>query len=628
MSADIPKIPIKEFKTFEGRCKHLYKIQDKSGTIVPFEFIQAQKILDNVIEEEFVRTKQEYGVSQCRLIIVKPRQIGATTYTSIRSFDMQNKHSGSNGRIMAHDQDTTDLIYEIYTRLYEHLPEYAILTDDDGSPIHKDRHGQPIPIKVKLATRSYSGKRLALENNTRTVISTAGKGDAGGKGTTELRIHATEAANYQYYDDIMTSLLPSIPKGVDNVLAVLESTANGVSGDGEGFYKEWIASVREWEKYKNGEKNRFFGFRPVFIPWYMIEEYELSMAGGQMEDLQGVEFDSPDIRRAYLQREEKMMNEGIINPLTGETTVISPEKINWYRAIAIKTDAKGNYARAQRYYPTTPEDAFVASSNSFFDVYELSEHKKSLINDPPSEQIGELDWGENSEPVFIETSTGNLTIWDHPEKNWENRYVIGLDTARGYDDGDYSVAVVKDVLEQKYVAMWHGKIDQTQFANVASMLGLYYNEALLAPESNLDAVVEIIKPDGLRPYIGDLYYKHERNTFRWGVFTSAGNRQKMLDFYKGWLGEGNYNKIPSLLSIEQHINFIRNKKISTVKYEAADGHHDDIVMAMTITHEAERFLYENLGDPKKYNPKNIIQIVSKPFKRNIKKIKQSNLGKN
>jgi hypothetical protein len=624
---DIPLVEYSDLKTFRGRAHNLYYIQNKGGEVVPFIFTQAQSILDDIVESEFSRTSSESGFSMCKLIILKPRQIGATTYSEVRSFDMQREHSGSNGVIMAHDQDTTDLIYEIYQRLYENAPEYIIPMKGNVC-LSTDQQGNPIPIKFRPDAKSQTGKRLAFaDNKSRTTISTAGKGDAGGKGVTLRRVHLSEVANYPYYDDLLSSILPSVPNK-DGVFIVLESTANGTSGEGEGFYKEWTYAVKEWEAYRRGDKQTYNGFRPVFIPWYIIEEYQMPLAGGKLESIDNIQFENNDVKQAFLDREQQMMNEGIINPLNGEIVKVSPEKINWYRNV-IKTQCRFEYSRAQRYYPTTPQDAFSASSHSFFDSYKLGEVKKEIVNDPKDFSLGELVWGEGGEVEFQERSIGNFKVWEHPDKKWTNRYIVGIDPARNRGDGDYGVIKVFDRLTQKYVARWYGKIDQDLFAEKSIEIGLYYNEALLVPESNLDMVITLIKPDGKMPYVGEIYHTNTASTINWGYWTGT-NRQVLLDTYKGYLRDNpnGYGVLLDELEVDEHESFIRKENRRSgdgIRYEAAEGAHDDIVFANALCIAGQTWWEEPV---KEYKPTKIVEVIRSSFKRKQKRLKQSELGRN
>lgn len=643
------RVPLEKLKTFKGRCEHLYVIQPKSGKNKTFDFLQAQTEFNKIVEEEFERTKKELDASKCKIIALKPRQVGWTTYSNIKSLDMQIQHEGSNGVIVAHDSDTTEKIYGIYQRAYDNLPDIVIPTKDgkdmsvgefiietkgedafykklksDDNFTERDAT-QTMKIPYKPDETSYSGKRIGFKDtDSMTTIFTAGKGDAGGLGGTVRRVHMSECANYPRYKDLMTSLKPSIPKFDDNVFFIMESTANGTTGDGEGFYKAWERSVKEWEKYKKGETQRFTGMRPVFIPWYMIDEYELPLAGGKLEDISEVDFGEEKVKQEFLEREQRLMDEGIYNPLTEERQVLTPEKINWYRFI-IKDDCEFDYREAQRFYPTTPEEAFVASTNCFFNATRLNEVKKKYVNEgEPDHKIGNLVFKEDGEVGFEEDTLGNFKIWKEPDPKWDNRYVVSGDIARGHEDGDYSVSFVFDRLNQEYVAKWHGKIDQDKFAEILSRIGYYYNEALLVPESNLDTVVELIKPDGHVAYNGEIYFNDKGSGMKWGYWTDGGSRNILINSHKAWLrdNEDGYWALKDEATVNEHLSFVRHQTRNGVKYEAAEGEHDDSVISSALCIVGDNW-WEMA--PQKYEPNKVMQVLKKVT--NTKSFKQSSLGR-
>src|SRR5690625_2850735 len=207
----------------------------------------------------------------------------------------------------------------------------------------------------------------------------------------------------------------------------------------------------------------------------------------------------PDEKAEFLKREHRPFTEAMCNLTSTEVQALSAALITLYRMIVSDT-SQYDYRVAQRLYPTTPEASFIASSNSYFDYYQMNESKIKLLNDSRPYEIGNIEYDEyTGELVFVEDVLGDVRIWKHPEPDWENRYVIGADISRNRLDGDYSTAYVKDRITQEYVAYYHGKVDQDIFANILMEMGIYYNEALLVPESNLDMVVELIKPDGLTP---------------------------------------------------------------------------------------------------------------------------------
>lgn len=75
---------------------------------------------------------------------------------------------------------------------------------------------------------------------------------------------------------------------------------------------------------------------------------------------------------------------------------------------------------------------------------------------------------------------GNLTIWKDVVGG--RKYTIGVDTAAGYERGDYSVACVVDIRNLEYVARLRGHIPPDLFAEQVYNLGKRYNMAEIGVE--------------------------------------------------------------------------------------------------------------------------------------------------
>jgi hypothetical protein len=86
-------------------------------------------------------------------------------------------------------------------------------------------------------------------------------------------------------------------------------------------------------------------------------------------------------------------------------------------------------------------------------------------------------------PEFIQTMSGELLIWFHPEPG--ERYVVGIDTATGLGKDYTSMQVFSSRLPRfRQVAHFRAKLGVTAAADMADMLGRYYNNALIIPEAN------------------------------------------------------------------------------------------------------------------------------------------------
>lgn len=570
------KIKQSEFATFAGRAKHMYNLRSEQNELIPYVPNEAQSYLERAREEEFNRTMKEEGVKRCKFIMLKSRQVGGTTDTAMFNGDIMLQLPLARGLVLAHDDLSTSIIYNKYKTWYNSLPKEIQLINDDGSDILID--GNPFLIKIKPPHEAYSGFRLKFEEEgdwtgADMIVRTAGSGDNVGKGDTLNFFHASEAANYQHFGDVISSVTQSIPRHSPFTYINIESTANGISGKGEGYYKLWTKSVEEWDRFKSGKTDSFEGYRPIFVPWYEMSKYSLPLKNGKLIDIDLINFHSPETKKKHLDQEEWIIEEVFDDPEKGL------EAVNWYRW-CIKENCGYDIHEAHRYYPTIPEEAFLASDNSFFDTNKLFVVKNNYTSvGEPEHETGYIDEDFN----FVPDPVGDLKVWEKPTGEYWNRYVISLDPSYGIEGGDYSCIVVYDRLEEKFVAKWYGNAKEDEVAEILLRIAYYYNEGLIVPEMNLRTVTTLIAPGGLMEYTGPIYerYVKSRDSKDYGYNTLGHNKIQLLTGYASWL-RGNYERLQDLDTIDEHINFIKKVGKGLPKLEAAEGKHDDIVIAHAL----------------------------------------------
>lgn len=575
--ANYPKIDIDVlledgFNRFIERAKYLYHIRTEDNRIVGYEPNEAQIMIDKIRREEFDRTKEEYGVSKCKLIVLKARQVGITTDTACFNSDIALRLKHAHLLILAHEADSTDIIYNKYQTIYNNLPERVIPTKNDDPLV--DRFGKPQTLRVKPAAGSNSQKRLDFTDmsESRLVVRTGGSRDNVGRGDTLNAAHISEFSRLPDAGGTLDAINQALPKQAFEY-TVIESTANGVSGDGEQFYELWNKSVKAWENFKSGKSSSFDGYRPVFIPWYVMSKYRHPLVKGQFIDVSEVNFGSDERQRQFFEREQ------ILKDQYG----LDDDQINWYRW-CIVTNCRYNYVTALQEYPTFPEDAFLSTDNGVFNNSKLiamrSEYEQ---NKGPQYVTGQI----NEDLEFEEVSYGNLRIWSMPDSSFVNRYVVSLDQSQGNENGDNAVMVVFDRLEQQFVAMWVGQLEEDLLAEELTKLALFYNEAMVIPETNMATVINLIKPEGLIPYTGPIYVDEVRHNGEeiYGHRMDRLSKKLLIDEYLSWI-RNNYDKIPDIETINEHITFVRKIKGGQVKMEASSGNKDDRVVGCMLAVKA------------------------------------------
>lgn len=214
------------------------KIRTKTGDVRPLKLNTVQQKLDRVIQEQYEAT------GKVRVIILKARQQGLSTYTSGRLYWRLSQTPAKKGLVIAHKSDSTKSLFDMYQRIHSEMPEV-----------------------LKPSTRYSSRKELVFDKlDTGLMVATAG-GDGVARGETITHCHLSEVAFWPKATaaDNLNALLQSIPNARDTEILV-ESTANGMSGV---FYELWQGAVR-------GEN----GFIAFFSPWFDSPEYRVPVPEG------------------------------------------------------------------------------------------------------------------------------------------------------------------------------------------------------------------------------------------------------------------------------------------------------------------------------------------------------------
>jgi len=296
---------------------------------------------------------------------------------------------------------------------------------------------------------------------------------------------------------------------VPNGEIVLESTARGAAGV---FYEEW-------------QKAEETGYTQHFFPWWYDKSYRENVRKGKV---------------LPLTEEEK-----VLAALHG----LTEEQIAWRR----KTWKTMRNLAGQEY----AEDAvscFLASGECVFDV-EAIEKAAAHAGAPVESQ-----------------DNGRLLIWLPPNRGGQRQYIIGVDTAGGGADGDYSCAQVIERTMGLQCAELHGHFPPFELARRVMALAGVYGNALVAVERNNQGY-------GVLAHLKDLHYENlYEQGGQEGWLTSVVTRPAMIENLAGVLVEQpELFHSPRLL--EELKTFVRH---ADGHGAAAEGAHDDCVMAMAI----------------------------------------------
>jgi hypothetical protein len=204
-------------------ARNCYKILDKAGRLVPLKLNPVQRAIE-AEEQRQLREKEE-----ARLLALKGRQGGVTTYEQAKSLHQIWKRRGSTCLTLAHDRDSTDKIFGITARAIEEFDQ-ALL-----------------PRLGEKATReiSFPGR------DSRFYTGTAGARRTG-RGLTIVRLHGSEFA---FWDKPLSTLNTVGPALVPTGSTVaLETTGGGFDSPPHHFWKEAVAGRN--------------GYKALFFPWW------------------------------------------------------------------------------------------------------------------------------------------------------------------------------------------------------------------------------------------------------------------------------------------------------------------------------------------------------------------------
>ena len=346
----------------------LYKIMTKDdeyndGQVIPF--------IPNDAQRQFVENLHY------RNVILKARQLGFTTLIAILWLDhalfIENQRVG----MIAHSLDDAAVIFRDKVKFaYLNLPE---------------------EVKEMCPIRRVSASEIEFENNSTIRVATSMR-----SGTIH-RLHISEmgkiGAKYpEKAKEIVTGSLPAVP---DHGIAVIESTAEGRSGE---FFE--IATRSE----KRAMIPRALGpkeFRFHFFPWHAMREYQ-----APANDNTPV---SPEMHEKF-DKFEVVLNKSL-----------TLRQRQWYVS-KLENDMSGDIEKMWREYPTTSEECWMQSTEGKI-------YAPQMIRARAEGRIGRVPFVSNV-PVhsFWDIGAGDGTaIWLMQYVGTQHRFPLFIENwAQGY----------------------------------------------------------------------------------------------------------------------------------------------------------------------------------------------------
>ena len=469
-----------------------------------------------------VAKRQQDAGKPVRLIILKARQLGFSTLTEGLIFHACATRRNVNALIVAHREDATANLFRMSKLFYDELPAPV-------KPMLRASNAQELVFENPSKLRSEREARPGLRSRIR--CATAG-GRGIGRSDTLQCVHLSEYAFWPDGADGKASTLAGILQAVPSLpgtMVVIESTANGF----EDFKERWDAAVA-------GEND----FEPVFFAWFENPDYSMPV-------VPGTEWtpEERDLKAAYR---------------------LTDEQLQW-RRWCIANNCGGSLDMFRQEYPASPGEAFLHSGTGVFDNEQIVLRLERL---PSPAGRGEFADGE-----WTESETGAITLYELPEEGVP--YVLGGDTAG--EGSDYFTAIVINNVSGRIAAKLRQKYSEPEYVRQIFALGRFYNDALVAIETNFSTypvmkLQEMEYPNQYSREREDTYTRQMRKSY--GFRTDRQSRPRAIaNLVEVFSSHPEWFTDRELL--EEMLTFCYNEDH---RPEALAGKHDDLVMGAAITY--------------------------------------------
>lgn len=297
---------------YEFYARNALFIRPKIGGLISFEMNKAQRHVHSIVEE------QRRSTGKVRVILLKGRQQGMSTYIEGRYYWRVSHTSGVRAFILTHEDEATSNLFEMANRYHENCPSHL-----------KPKTGTCNANELKFSGLD-SGYKLGTAGN-----------KSVGRSSTIQYLHASEVGFYKHADEHAKGIMQAIPDA-NGTEIFIESTANGV---GNWFHELW----------QNAEAG-ISDFIPIFIPWHWQDEYKKAAP---------IDF--------KLDEEEILLKERFH---------LTNEQLNWRRYKIVDLSVKGvdGHKSFLQEYPNTAAEAFLITGEDSYIEPELVLRARKALN--------------------------------------------------------------------------------------------------------------------------------------------------------------------------------------------------------------------------------------------------------
>jgi len=525
------------FETFADKC---IKIRDhNTAKILPLKFKRGQQILHAVTE----KMKAELGY--VRILLLKARRFGGSTYVEGRFYWKTSLNSNRNTFIVAHEVDSTNTLYGMATLMQEQNPIAPQTRKSNAQELIFDTHdGKGLKSQYRLATA---------------------KNVDAGRSQGVHYLHISEEGMWTRGGMVLGGLLQTVPDPPAETEIFRESTAKGYGnsfqedvfrayGEGKYPYYEEDGIIYAW-------KSPDSDYVLVFIPWFVHEEYTR-------------EFESDEHRKAFIERHNaKVFNktdlkwEDTEGKRIGEKYNLTLEQLYW-REWAIANKCRGSVDTFHEEYPATVEEAFLSSGTNVFpaplcDMIEKMCKEPALVGDIV-ERLGKTKIKPNP--------YGKFSLWERPKEG--EQYFMCIDAGGGIKksqkeeqrEPDPTCIDIYNHDNGHQCAQWHGHIDYDMIADLAELIGNMYYRCKACVELNNHGYTVVA--DLKRKKYPLFCAKNDEP----GWLTTAKTKPRMVDDLYQMVRDGDIT-LRSRETVSEMRTFVEENGV----FEGSEGCHDDRV---------------------------------------------------
>lgn len=330
------------------------KVKNKAGKLVPFILNEAQRRMEAQV------LRMERRGTPVRIIILKARQQGFSTFVVALFLWHVLTHEYARALIIAHKRDASKAIFERAKLMYQLL---------EKAP------GVPWEIQAKHSSRAELVFDEPLHGQ---IVIDSAEVEAAGRSETVQLLHISEAPSWPDAGSKAQALLPILPK-MPGTYGFNESTGKGDVG---WFPDEFKAAWERVYGLSSGGLVDPGGWWPMFFPWYGHQEYRWSRINNKPVP----EALREEIERTLDNDERELLNQSYIIRGVGRRSV-DYDQLAWRRYTIVHECAR-DLQKFHAEYPATWEEALYASGSPIFDHALL--RAQTRLNVQPPEWVGEI----------------------------------------------------------------------------------------------------------------------------------------------------------------------------------------------------------------------------------------------